>query len=276
MITSGSTVSHTISGLTNGTQYTLRVIATRTGIDDGTPSAEATGTPTATPDATVALTVASATVSEGAGTLTYTVTVTSGVDAAPDDAVSVPVRTVDGSASSAGNQDFTAVDASLSFAVADFTRTETTTDSGIYRYVASKTATVTIADDSSAEGDEEFDIELGTLPAGYAAEAGSGSVTITITDDDPAAQVHERGGDGGRYGTEAGLGRGGFRRRQQGAVEVGQPDVRHRGERRPRGGDHLRHDNRPHRLRPDQRHGIHPAGDSDEGGSGGAGWRRWR
>ena len=48
-VTSGSTTSHTISGLTNGTPYTVQVIATRTGADDGPPSAPLTRTPTASP-----------------------------------------------------------------------------------------------------------------------------------------------------------------------------------------------------------------------------------
>ena len=50
-VTSGSTTSYTIPGLTNGTEYTGRVIATRTGADDGPPSAEVTGTPFTTPGA---------------------------------------------------------------------------------------------------------------------------------------------------------------------------------------------------------------------------------
>ncbi len=39
--------THTITGLTAGTQYTIRVTATRVNADDGTPSAEVTGTPRA-------------------------------------------------------------------------------------------------------------------------------------------------------------------------------------------------------------------------------------
>ena len=50
-VTSGSTTSYTIPGLTNGTEYTVRVIATRTGAIDGPPSAEVTGTPFTTPGA---------------------------------------------------------------------------------------------------------------------------------------------------------------------------------------------------------------------------------
>ena len=48
-VTSGSTTRHTIPGLANGTAYTVRVSATRTGADDGLPSAEMTGTPTVSP-----------------------------------------------------------------------------------------------------------------------------------------------------------------------------------------------------------------------------------
>ena len=48
-VTSGSTTRYTIPSLTNGTAYTVRVIATRTGVTDGPPSAEMTGTPFTTP-----------------------------------------------------------------------------------------------------------------------------------------------------------------------------------------------------------------------------------
>ena len=41
-VTSGSTTRYTIPSLTNGTPYTVRVIATRTGANDGPPSAEVT------------------------------------------------------------------------------------------------------------------------------------------------------------------------------------------------------------------------------------------
>ena len=46
-ISSGSTTSRAISNLQNETEYTIRVIATKTGASDGTPSADAMGTPTA-------------------------------------------------------------------------------------------------------------------------------------------------------------------------------------------------------------------------------------
>ena len=46
-VSSVSTTSRTISSLNNGTEYTVRVIATKTGVSDGTPSADVNGTPTA-------------------------------------------------------------------------------------------------------------------------------------------------------------------------------------------------------------------------------------
>ena len=57
-VTPGSTTSHTIDSLTNGTAYTVRVIATRTGANDGPPSAEMTGTPIGEPEPVPALPVA--------------------------------------------------------------------------------------------------------------------------------------------------------------------------------------------------------------------------
>ena len=45
IIASGSTTSHTISSLANGTEYTMRVKAVRTGASDGPWSEDATGTP---------------------------------------------------------------------------------------------------------------------------------------------------------------------------------------------------------------------------------------
>lgn len=53
ILTGGDTVSHTITALTPGTEYTVRVIATRAYADDGEPSEEVTGTPKASPPAQV-------------------------------------------------------------------------------------------------------------------------------------------------------------------------------------------------------------------------------
>ena len=47
VVTGGTATSYTIPGLTAGTEYTVRVIATRANAEDGAPSTEMTGTPTA-------------------------------------------------------------------------------------------------------------------------------------------------------------------------------------------------------------------------------------
>ena len=62
-VDSGTTMTHTITGLTNGTEYTVQVTATRTGANDGPPSAEVMETPEV-------VTAAGVTVSESALTVT--------------------------------------------------------------------------------------------------------------------------------------------------------------------------------------------------------------
>ena len=63
-VTSGTTTSHTITGLANGTEYTVQVSATRTGANDGPPSDEMTGTPTVPTAAGIAVSTAALTVTE--------------------------------------------------------------------------------------------------------------------------------------------------------------------------------------------------------------------
>ena len=63
-VTPGSTTSHTISGLANGAEYTVQVIATRSGANDGPPSAEMTGTPAAPTTAGVTVSKSALTVAE--------------------------------------------------------------------------------------------------------------------------------------------------------------------------------------------------------------------
>ena len=53
VVTGGDSVGHTITHLTPGTEYTVRVIATREHADDGAPSEEVTGIPKAEPPAQV-------------------------------------------------------------------------------------------------------------------------------------------------------------------------------------------------------------------------------
>ena len=53
VLVDSDTVSYTITGLTGGTEYSVRVIATRTNADDGAPSSEVTGVPLSAPPAQV-------------------------------------------------------------------------------------------------------------------------------------------------------------------------------------------------------------------------------
>ncbi len=73
-LASGSTTSHTIPSLVNGTEYTVRVTATRTDANDGPPSAEKTGTPAAptAPGVTVSKTALTVTEQDTTGN-SYTV-----------------------------------------------------------------------------------------------------------------------------------------------------------------------------------------------------------
>ena len=73
-IASGSTTSYTITSLTNDTEYTVQVTATRTGFNDGPSSAEVTGTPEAPAAAGVTVSETALTVTEEDATGdTYTV-----------------------------------------------------------------------------------------------------------------------------------------------------------------------------------------------------------
>ena len=77
-ITSGTTISHTIPSLTNGTEYTVRVRATRTGANDGPYSAEEMETPEVPTAAGVTVSKTSVTVTEEDATgETYTVVLNS-------------------------------------------------------------------------------------------------------------------------------------------------------------------------------------------------------
>ncbi len=73
-ISSGSTASHTIPSLTNGTTYTVRVRATRTGANNGPYSDEAMDAPEAAAVPPVTLSIADASAFENAGHLLFDVT----------------------------------------------------------------------------------------------------------------------------------------------------------------------------------------------------------
>ena len=117
VISSGSTTSHTISSLSNGTEYTVRVRATRTGANNGAYSAEVLETP-------VMPTAAGVTISESALTLTeqdttgdsYTVV----LDRQPTASVTVTVGGL-------GSSDLTANPSSLTFTTGNWATAQTVT-----------------------------------------------------------------------------------------------------------------------------------------------------
>ena len=85
-VTPGTTTDYTIGGLSNGIEYTVQVIATRTGANDGLPSAEVKGTPVL-PAVTVSYEQGTYTVAEGSS---ITVKVKLSVD--PERTVTVPIN----------------------------------------------------------------------------------------------------------------------------------------------------------------------------------------
>ena len=158
-ITSGSTTSHTIPNLTNGTEYTVRVTATRTGANDGLPSAEVTGTPGA---AGVTVSESTLTVTEENTTGdTYTVV----LDTQPTASVTLTVLGHAGT-------DVTTTPASLTF---------TTTN-----WSTAQTVTVTAGNDTDTENDTVTLTHSATSTDGNYNGITIGSVVVTVTDNDTA------------------------------------------------------------------------------------------
>ena len=158
-VTSGSTTSHTITGLANGTEYTVRVSATRTGANDGPPSAEAKGTPAA-PGVTVSTTALTVTEQDTTGD-GYTVA----LDTEPTANVAVTVAGHSGT-------DVTPNPATLTF-------TSTT-------WSTAQTVTVTAGDDADTEDDS-----VALTHSAASADSGYGgiaipSVAVTVSDNDTA------------------------------------------------------------------------------------------
>ena len=234
-ISSGSTTSHTISSLNNGTEYTVRMRATRTGANNGAYSAEVLETP-------VMPTAAGVTVSESALTVTeqdttgdsYTVV----LDRLPTASVTVTVGGL-------GSSDLTANPASLTFTTGN--------------WATAQTVTVTAGNDADTDGrhglaDPQRDEQRQRLSGHHDRRP----------DGDGERQRH-RPGDGGddRPGQRAVGGAvdgGGQRHGLRGAVEVGRPGLQHQWS---AGHDQLGFDHEPHDQQPQQRHRVHGADESD-------------
>ena len=161
-ISSGSTTSHTISSLSNGTEYTVRVRATRTGANSGAYSAEALETP-------VMPTAAGVTVSESALTLTeqdstgdsYTVV----LDRLPTASVTVTVGGL-------GSSDLTANPSSLTFTTGN--------------WATAQMVTVTAGNDADTTNDTvSLSHSAVSSDSAYQGITIAG-VTVTVADNDTA------------------------------------------------------------------------------------------
>ena len=180
-VTSGSTTRYTIPSLTNGTEYTVRVIATRTGANDGPPSAEVTGTPAAptTPGVTVSKTALTVAEEDTTGD-SYTVV----LDTQPTANVRVTV------AGHAGT-DVTPSPTSLTF-------TSTNWDTA-------QTVTVTAGHDADTANESVSLTHSATSPDSDYEGITIVGVAVTVTDNDtdggPGAPQHLRGEPGDRQVT---------------------------------------------------------------------------
>ena len=152
--------SHTILGLANGTEYTVQVIAVRTGANDAPPSAEVKGTPVVTPGVTVSIATLTVTEEDATGD-SYTVV----LDTLPTADVTV---TVAGHAST----DVTPNPSPLTFTSQN--------------WETAQTVTVTAADDADTTNDS---VTLTHTAASTDTDYDGvtfDSVTVTVNDNDTA------------------------------------------------------------------------------------------
>ena len=162
VIPSGSTTTYMIPNLANGTEYTVQVIATKTGANDGLPSMEVQETPGVTE---LSLAPTNPTVNETDGTAVFTVT----LSLASSGTVTVDYATSDIIANA--GMDYTATSGTLTFMPGE----------------TSKTITITILDDTVYETLERFQVTLSN-PAGAALSTAS-FANVNIANDDPVPTV---------------------------------------------------------------------------------------
>ena len=158
-VTSGTTTSHTITGLTNGAEYTVRVSATRTDANDGPPSAEDTGTPAA-PGVTVSKTALTVTEEDTTGD-DYTVA----LDTEPTATVTVTV------AGHAGT---------------DVTPNPTTLTFIASNWDTAQTVTVTAGDDADTTDDSVTLTHSAASTDNDYSGIAIGEVAVTVSDNDTA------------------------------------------------------------------------------------------
>ena len=213
------------------------MIATRTGANDGPPSAEMTGTPAVPTAAGVTVSKPALTVTEeDADGDSYTVV----LDTRPTADVTVTV------AGHAGT-DVTPDPATLTFTASNWD--------------TARTVTVTAADDADTTDDTvSLTHRAASTDTDYSGIA-IDEVTVTVNDNDTARVTGVSvAPDNARLAVSwmAVDNATGYKV----AVEVGQRGLQHR---RPAGHGHAGFDHEPHDPRPRQRHRIHGAGDRDPG-----------
>ena len=184
-VTSGTTTSHTITGLTNGTEYSVQVSATRTDANDGPPSAEVQGTP-AVP------TAAGVTVSKTALTVTEQDTTGDGYTVVLD---TEPTATVTVTVAGHAGTDVTPTPGTLTFTTSNWDTvqtvtvtagndTDTTDDSVTLTHSAASTDTaysgITIADVVVTVRDNDTAPSTDATLSGLALADGEGTV-ITLS-----------------------------------------------------------------------------------------------
>ena len=176
-VNSGSTMTYTIPNLINDTEYTVKVIATRTGANDGPPSEEVTGTP-ATPRVTVS-TAALTETEEDANGDSYTV-------------VLATQPTADVTLTVAGHvgTDATPNPSSLTFTPQDWETAQTVTVTAADDADADTTNDSVTLTHSAESADADYD---GISVAGVA-------VIVNDNDTDPVSRPATGGGGDGGFG----------------------------------------------------------------------------
>ena len=158
-VTSGSTTNHTILNLNNGTEYTVQVIATRTGANDGPPSTEMTSVST-TASVTVSKTALAVAEEDTTGD-SYTVV----LDTRPTASVTVTVGGHSGT-------DVTPYPATLMFTVLNWD--------------TARTVTVTAGDDVDTANDTVLLTHSATSTDRNYRGIVIAEVTVTVNDNDTA------------------------------------------------------------------------------------------
>ena len=230
-ITSGLTISHTIPSLTNGTEYTVQVTATRTGANDGPSSAEVMGTPEA-PGVTVSESALMVTEEDTTGD-SYTVV----LDTRPTVNVTVTVAGHSGT-------EVTPTPASLTFTTANWN--------------TAQTVTVTATTDTDTTNDTVTLTHSAVSTDSNYGGITIGSVVVTVADNDTAqvTGVVVTSGNARLVVNWAAVGNATGYKVQWKSGTQSYDTTR-------QATSHLGYDHEPHDPQPHQRHGIHGAGDRD-------------